>query len=134
MPDQSDDLLLSLQSSLRNTLHTFGPESPQYRSIKGMVDEHVAKLALKEKLEEGKKAGSEIQTKGMVDEHVAKLALKEKLEEGKKAGSEIQTKGMVDEHVAKLALKEKLEEGKKAGSEIQTKGMVVNLAFRPRGR
>lgn len=46
MPGQVDDLLLSLQSSLRNALSTFGPESIQYRSIKLMVDEHMAKLAL----------------------------------------------------------------------------------------
>ncbi|KAF2131401.1 hypothetical protein P153DRAFT_383512 [Dothidotthia symphoricarpi CBS 119687] len=46
MPMQSDDLLLSLQSSLRNALSTFGPTSPQYLSIKLMVDEHVANLAL----------------------------------------------------------------------------------------
>jgi hypothetical protein len=30
---------------LRNALSTFGPESIQYRNIKLMVDEHVAKLA-----------------------------------------------------------------------------------------
>ncbi|KAF2856330.1 hypothetical protein T440DRAFT_463671 [Plenodomus tracheiphilus IPT5] len=46
MPLQADDLLLSLQTSLRNALATFGPESTQYRSIKLMVDEHMAKLAL----------------------------------------------------------------------------------------
>ncbi|KAH7385660.1 hypothetical protein BKA66DRAFT_416391 [Pyrenochaeta sp. MPI-SDFR-AT-0127] len=46
MPNQSDDLLLSLQSSLRNALSTFGPDSTQYRNIKLMVDEHTAKLAL----------------------------------------------------------------------------------------
>ncbi|OAL50709.1 hypothetical protein IQ07DRAFT_587361 [Pyrenochaeta sp. DS3sAY3a] len=46
MPVQPDDLLLSLQSSLRNALSTFGPESTQYRNIKLMVDEYAAKLAL----------------------------------------------------------------------------------------
>ncbi|KAH9865769.1 hypothetical protein J1614_009356 [Plenodomus biglobosus] len=46
MPIQADDLLLSLQTSLRNALSTFGPESTQYRSIKLMVDEHMTKLAL----------------------------------------------------------------------------------------
>ncbi|CAO2650432.1 Nn.00g017240.m01.CDS01 [Neocucurbitaria sp. VM-36] len=46
MPVQPDDLLLSLQSSLRNALSTFGSNSPQYRNIKLMVDEHTAKLAL----------------------------------------------------------------------------------------
>ncbi|KAJ4367379.1 hypothetical protein N0V83_006961 [Neocucurbitaria cava] len=35
-----------LQSSLRNALSTFGPDSAQYRTIKLMVDEHAAKLAL----------------------------------------------------------------------------------------
>jgi hypothetical protein len=35
-----------LQSSLRNALSTFGAQSPQYLSIKYMVDEHAAKLAL----------------------------------------------------------------------------------------
>ncbi|KAF1837223.1 hypothetical protein BDW02DRAFT_491770 [Decorospora gaudefroyi] len=46
MPVQSDDLLLSLQSSLRNALATFGPDSTQYRGIKLMVDEYMAKLAM----------------------------------------------------------------------------------------
>ncbi|KAF1840838.1 uncharacterized protein K460DRAFT_410239 [Cucurbitaria berberidis CBS 394.84] len=46
MPVQPDDLLLSLQSSLRNALSTFGPNSSQYRNIQLMVDEHMAKTAL----------------------------------------------------------------------------------------
>ncbi|KAF1939563.1 hypothetical protein EJ02DRAFT_456860 [Clathrospora elynae] len=46
MPVQPDELLLSLQSSLRNALATFGPNSTQYRNIKLMVDEHMAKLAM----------------------------------------------------------------------------------------
>ncbi|KAF1364688.1 hypothetical protein EJ07DRAFT_97050 [Lizonia empirigonia] len=46
MPSQSDDILLSLQSSLRNALSTFGPKSTQYLNIKYMVDEYMAKLAL----------------------------------------------------------------------------------------
>ena len=76
MPNQPDDVLLSvssprgrsssdyfacccdlraklmklthsqLQSSLRNALATFGPNSTQYLMIKYMVDEHTAKLAL----------------------------------------------------------------------------------------
>jgi hypothetical protein len=36
-----------LQSSLRNTLHTFGPSSPQYASIKKTVEEYEAKAALR---------------------------------------------------------------------------------------
>ncbi|KAH6614980.1 hypothetical protein C7974DRAFT_417191 [Boeremia exigua] len=46
MPTQPDDVLLSLQSSLRNALATFGPGSSQYLTIKYMVDEYAAKLAL----------------------------------------------------------------------------------------
>ncbi|KAF2631962.1 hypothetical protein BU25DRAFT_136726 [Macroventuria anomochaeta] len=46
MPTQPDDVLLSLQSSLRNALSTFGPNSTQYLNIKYMIDEYVAKLAL----------------------------------------------------------------------------------------
>jgi len=46
MPVQHDDLLLSLQTSLRNALSTFGPDSVQYQTIKLMVDEHLANLAL----------------------------------------------------------------------------------------
>ncbi|CAN9109791.1 unnamed protein product [Alternaria alternata] len=46
MPTQPDDLLMSLQSSLRNTLATFGAESTQYRNTKLMVDEYMTKLAM----------------------------------------------------------------------------------------
>ncbi|KAL6708519.1 hypothetical protein ACN47E_002782 [Coniothyrium glycines] len=46
MPTQPDDLLLSLQASLRNALATFGSNSVQYHTIKLMVNEHMAKLAL----------------------------------------------------------------------------------------
>ncbi|XPS75143.1 hypothetical protein M3J07_007227 [Ascochyta lentis] len=46
MPAQPDDVLLSLQSSLRNALATFGPNSTQYLNIKYMVDEYAAKFAL----------------------------------------------------------------------------------------
>ncbi|EUC37626.1 hypothetical protein COCCADRAFT_1493 [Bipolaris zeicola 26-R-13] len=46
MPMQPDDLLLSLQSSLRNALATFGPSSTQYRNIKLIVDEYAANLAM----------------------------------------------------------------------------------------
>ncbi|USP74208.1 hypothetical protein yc1106_01482 [Curvularia clavata] len=46
MPPPLDDLLLSLQTSLRNALATFGAGSTQYRNIKLMVDEHMAKLAM----------------------------------------------------------------------------------------
>ncbi|OAG22207.1 hypothetical protein CC77DRAFT_1060101 [Alternaria alternata] len=46
MPAQADDLLLSLQSSLRNALATFGANSTQYRTIKLIVDEYEAKLAM----------------------------------------------------------------------------------------
>jgi hypothetical protein len=35
-----------LQSSLRNALATFGPNSTQYRNIKLMVDEYMAKIAM----------------------------------------------------------------------------------------
>lgn len=38
--------VLQLQSSLRNALATFGPDSVQYREIKFMVDEYAAGLAL----------------------------------------------------------------------------------------
>ena len=37
---------IQLQSSLRNALSTFGPNSTQYLMIKYMVDEYAAKLAL----------------------------------------------------------------------------------------
>ncbi|RMZ69114.1 hypothetical protein GMOD_00003033 [Pyrenophora seminiperda CCB06] len=47
MPGQADqDLLLCLQSSLRNALATFGVDSKQYRDIKLVVDEYMAKLAM----------------------------------------------------------------------------------------
>ncbi|KAK1915814.1 hypothetical protein P3342_003628 [Pyrenophora teres f. teres] len=46
MPAQPDHLLLSLQSSLRNALATFGANSKQYRDIKLIVDEYMAKLAM----------------------------------------------------------------------------------------
>ncbi|CAN9193958.1 unnamed protein product [Alternaria alternata] len=46
MPTQPDDLLMSLQSSLRNALATFGANSTQYRTIKLIVDEYEAKLAM----------------------------------------------------------------------------------------
>ncbi|RYN28547.1 hypothetical protein AA0113_g6333 [Alternaria arborescens] len=46
MSAQADDLLLSLQSSLRNALATFGANSTQYRTIKLIVDEYEAKLAM----------------------------------------------------------------------------------------
>ncbi|EMD91751.1 hypothetical protein COCC4DRAFT_160822 [Bipolaris maydis ATCC 48331] len=46
MPSQPDDLLLSLQTSLRNALATFGPSSTQYRNIKLIVDEYAANLAM----------------------------------------------------------------------------------------
>ncbi|OCL09470.1 hypothetical protein AOQ84DRAFT_375814 [Glonium stellatum] len=38
----NDDLLASLQSSMRNALFTFGASSQQYQNIKAMVDEHIA--------------------------------------------------------------------------------------------
>ncbi|KAF2691276.1 hypothetical protein K458DRAFT_426620 [Lentithecium fluviatile CBS 122367] len=47
MSTQDEELLLSLESSLRNALATFGPSSQQYRSIKYMVDEQAAKIALR---------------------------------------------------------------------------------------
>ncbi|KAF1975057.1 hypothetical protein BU23DRAFT_530848 [Bimuria novae-zelandiae CBS 107.79] len=47
MSSQQDDLLASLQSSMRNALATFGPSSPQYLNIKYMVDEHMANAALR---------------------------------------------------------------------------------------
>jgi hypothetical protein len=43
-----NDLLLSLQSSLRMALHTFGPESKQYQNIETIINEHIAKVAQKE--------------------------------------------------------------------------------------
>ncbi|KAF1915253.1 hypothetical protein BDU57DRAFT_451325 [Ampelomyces quisqualis] len=46
MPTQQEDLLLCLQSSLRNALATFGPTSTQYLNIKYMVDELTTKIAL----------------------------------------------------------------------------------------
>ncbi|EAT85383.1 hypothetical protein HBI56_136180 [Parastagonospora nodorum] len=46
MPTQQEDLLLSLQSSLRNALATFGSTSSQYLNIKYMVDELATKIAL----------------------------------------------------------------------------------------
>ncbi|KAJ4407618.1 hypothetical protein N0V91_003887 [Didymella pomorum] len=46
MPSQPDEVLLSLQSSLRNALASFGPGSKQYLMIKYMIDEYEAKLAL----------------------------------------------------------------------------------------
>ncbi|KAF3049811.1 hypothetical protein E8E11_002710 [Didymella keratinophila] len=46
MPPQPDDILLSLQSSLRNALASFGPTSSQYLMIKYMIDEYEAKVAL----------------------------------------------------------------------------------------
>ncbi|KAF2706613.1 hypothetical protein K504DRAFT_459010 [Pleomassaria siparia CBS 279.74] len=46
MSSHQDELLLSLQSSLRNALHTFGPTSVQYANISKTVDEHMAKTAL----------------------------------------------------------------------------------------
>ncbi|KAL5113745.1 hypothetical protein ACEQ8H_008357 [Pleosporales sp. CAS-2024a] len=46
MSTQQQDMLLSLQSSLRNALATFGPTSPQYRNIKYMVDELATQIAL----------------------------------------------------------------------------------------
>ncbi|KAF2472115.1 uncharacterized protein BDR25DRAFT_302890 [Lindgomyces ingoldianus] len=47
MANQQDDLLNSLESSLRNALFTFGAESPQYHSIKFMVEEHISKTKLR---------------------------------------------------------------------------------------
>ncbi|KAF2447840.1 hypothetical protein P171DRAFT_518870 [Karstenula rhodostoma CBS 690.94] len=49
-----------LQSSLRNTLATFGPTSPQYISIKYVVDEHMAKAAL-QSLSLGPRKGDEME-------------------------------------------------------------------------
>ncbi|KAF1923938.1 uncharacterized protein M421DRAFT_425279 [Didymella exigua CBS 183.55] len=46
MPPPPDDVLLSMQSSLRNALASFGPDSRQYLMIKHMVAEYEAKLAL----------------------------------------------------------------------------------------
>ncbi|KAF3043446.1 hypothetical protein E8E12_008122 [Didymella heteroderae] len=46
MPPQPDDVLLSLQSSLRNALASFGPKSTQFLMIKYMIDEYEAKMAL----------------------------------------------------------------------------------------
>ncbi|PSN73252.1 hypothetical protein BS50DRAFT_629299 [Corynespora cassiicola Philippines] len=46
MTAQEDEILISLQTSLRNTLSTFGAHSPQYRSIKLLVDEYAANHAL----------------------------------------------------------------------------------------
>ncbi|KAF2266958.1 hypothetical protein CC78DRAFT_531055 [Lojkania enalia] len=45
MPDPSarDDLLLSLQSSLRNACQTFGPKSRQYTDIVTLITEHMSK-------------------------------------------------------------------------------------------
>lgn len=37
---------MQLQSSLRNALASFGPDSKQYLMIKYMIDEYEAKLAL----------------------------------------------------------------------------------------
>jgi hypothetical protein len=49
MQDRNDnDLLLSLQSSLRMALHTFGPESKQYQNIETMINEQIEKAAQKE--------------------------------------------------------------------------------------
>ncbi|PVI02078.1 hypothetical protein DM02DRAFT_613260 [Periconia macrospinosa] len=48
MADPDDDLLLCLQSSLRNALATFGPDSVQYRNIKSLVDEQAVKIALRD--------------------------------------------------------------------------------------
>ncbi|KAF2018982.1 hypothetical protein BU24DRAFT_489031 [Aaosphaeria arxii CBS 175.79] len=45
---KKDDLLLSLQSSLRNAHYTFGASSRQYKDIKAMVEEHIARTALSE--------------------------------------------------------------------------------------
>ncbi|KAF2804937.1 uncharacterized protein BDZ99DRAFT_467161 [Mytilinidion resinicola] len=39
---ETDDILASLQSSLRNTLATFGPESVQYKSTAKVMDEYIA--------------------------------------------------------------------------------------------
>ncbi|KAL5374503.1 hypothetical protein DPSP01_011866 [Paraphaeosphaeria sporulosa] len=60
MSSQQDDLLASLQSSLRNALATFGPSSAQYIGIKYVVDEHMAKAAL-QSLSLGPQQGEEVQ-------------------------------------------------------------------------
>lgn len=39
---------MQLQSSLRNALATFGSQSPQYLSIKSIVDEQAVKVALRD--------------------------------------------------------------------------------------
>ncbi|KAH7095790.1 hypothetical protein FB567DRAFT_587088 [Paraphoma chrysanthemicola] len=46
MSTQQGNLLLCLQSSMRNAHSTFGPTSPQYINIKAMVDELAMKIAL----------------------------------------------------------------------------------------
>ncbi|KAJ4986947.1 hypothetical protein SVAN01_07625 [Stagonosporopsis vannaccii] len=46
MPTPVDDVLLSLQSSLRNALATFGPGSVQVREIRGLCEEYEARLRL----------------------------------------------------------------------------------------
>ncbi|OAK98790.1 hypothetical protein IQ06DRAFT_349441 [Phaeosphaeriaceae sp. SRC1lsM3a] len=46
MPTQQEELLLVMETSLRNALATFGPTSSQYLSIKYMVDELATKIAL----------------------------------------------------------------------------------------
>ncbi|KAF2030158.1 hypothetical protein EK21DRAFT_24220, partial [Setomelanomma holmii] len=46
MSTQQEDLLLCLESSMRNALSTFGPSSAQYLGIKAMVDDLAIKIAL----------------------------------------------------------------------------------------
>jgi len=63
---------------LRNALATFGPVSPQYVSIKYMVDDYMAKASSKmqeqEQKEQAKKQSSTISTSG----HVMNLAFRPK--------------------------------------------------------
>ncbi|KAH7080353.1 hypothetical protein BKA63DRAFT_242185 [Paraphoma chrysanthemicola] len=46
MSTQQEDLLLCLQSSMRNAQSTFGQTSPQYINIKAVIDELAMKIAL----------------------------------------------------------------------------------------
>ncbi|KAF2120940.1 hypothetical protein BDV96DRAFT_565941 [Lophiotrema nucula] len=109
MSNPQDDLLLSLQSSLRNTLHTFGPDSAQYQSVKYMVEEHIAKTAVLAEQQEQKQQQQQNSARQT-------SASKEKEGKGEEEGVGI---GSGD------------GSGNRDGS---GSGRVMNLAFRPRGR